>query len=236
MCINIWNKGTMSIKKLTVTLGGGRIMRKFNFVTDTFLSKCIFTVCKNYLDDTKMKATIDIIRWVALNSLTSCYYEEACARTLSLVVLFPSPHGRLLGDGVGGMEHAQAGLFFRGLPARERPHAEPQAAIWSGASPKRDGAPGCSSACVCESVPRRGQVWQAQLHIILTPHSPVSFWLKGVTGSPLISLPVYMCECVWYWIQESKEAINWFLRTERDLLSSCCCLSANTYLPSQNCA
>lgn len=100
---------------LTVALGGGRcrIMRKLNFVTYPFLSNWIFTVYENCLDDTKIKAIIDTVRWVALNPPTSCFYEETSARIPSLGFLFTSPHGKLLGDRMEGMEHAQIGLFFR---------------------------------------------------------------------------------------------------------------------------
>lgn len=113
--------------------------------------------------------------------------------------------------------------------SRKRPHAELQAAIWSAASPKRDGSPSCTSAYVCESVSRRGQVWQAQWHTILTPHSLVSLWLKEVTRSPVISFSVSMCERVYvcmhaHTLNSAKQGGYYcFLRIDRDLLGGGVC-------------
>ena len=121
------------------------------------------------------------------------FCEETSARILLVFLFTPAMakemrYQRLIRGRNGGV----FSFFWVSLP-RRRPHAGLHAAMWSEFSLGGAGVHSYARARVCESVLLRGEVWQAQLVVILTPHSPVSF---NVTVLPLIALFLSLFECV----------------------------------------
>lgn len=154
-------------------------MRKFNFVIFISIGES-FTLCKNYLYGTKIKTIMDIFLWVAPNSLISCSCKEP-SRIIFLGFLLPPPHGKRddismsdVRKKLSMLRSMSVPFFWICLPGK-RPHAGLNAAMFLEPSPERAGVHSCAGAYVCESVSLRSAVWQAQLAIILIPHSPVSF-------------------------------------------------------------
>lgn len=109
MYINVWNEKSMRIKMSVIFGGSGSTMRKFNFVICTFIGG-IFTLCKNYLYDTKIKAVMDIFWCVAPNSLTSCFCEETSSRIIPLVFLLTPPYVKRDNISVGDVREKRSKL------------------------------------------------------------------------------------------------------------------------------
>lgn len=84
-------------------------MRKFNFVICTFIGG-IFTLCNNYLYDTKIKAVMGIFWWVVPNSLTSCFCEETSSQIIPLVFLLTPPYVKRDDISVGDVREKRSKL------------------------------------------------------------------------------------------------------------------------------
>lgn len=154
---------------LSVILGDGGVMRKFNFVICTLWTWILHCARITFMIQ-KIKLRMDTVWWVAPNSMTSGLGEKTCARIITSG-LSPraSPWQRvdiLMGDVREGTEQAQIGLcpfFLLGLPARK----EASYCHLVGATPGGTGAHSCASIYVWVCLMKSGG-WQGPLAVNYT--------------------------------------------------------------------